>query len=98
MLPPSGGGLGSPSAKGPPRTLGPAQTLAPVTASPPPVAAPHTSAVGPQLPLPLAARYGHELSAPITNGLLWRVFPARPDPTGTFRVLKEDRNANPVIM
>ena len=98
MLPPSGGGLGSPSAKGTTRTLGPAQTLAPFTASPPPMLPRQPSAVGPQLPLALVARYGHELSAPITNGLLWRVFPARPDPTGTFRVLKEDRNATPVIM
>jgi hypothetical protein len=98
MLPPSGGGIAAPPAKGGARSLGPAQTLAPFTASPPPAAAPQPGASGPQLPLALVARYGHELSAPITNGLLWRVFPARPDPTGTFRVLKEDRNATPVIM
>jgi hypothetical protein len=33
----------------------------------------------------------------ITNGLVWRVFPARPEANGTFHAVKEDRTANPVL-
>src|SRR5262249_48155888 len=33
----------------------------------------------------------------ITNGLVWRVFPARPDGTGAFRPIKEDKTASPVM-
>jgi hypothetical protein len=33
----------------------------------------------------------------ITNGLVWRIFPARPDGSGTFRVIKEDKTASPSL-
>jgi len=47
--------------------------------------------------LSLSARYGKDLP-PITNGLVWRVFPDRPDETGTFRLIREDRGATPNIV
>jgi hypothetical protein len=45
----------------------------------------------------LSARYGKDLP-PITNGLVWRVFPDRPDETGTFKLIREDRGATPNIV
>jgi hypothetical protein len=62
--------------------------------SPPPMPGP-ASAAG-QVSLSLLARFGRD-GQQITNGLLWRVFPARPDSGGVFRVLKEERGANPVV-
>src|ERR1700674_386079 len=62
--------------------------------SPPPMPGPGT-AVG-QVSLSLLARFGRD-SGQITNGLVWRVFPARPDVGGVFRVLKEDRSPSPVV-
>jgi len=62
--------------------------------SPPPMPGPGTAAA--QVSLSLQARFGRD-TPPITNGLVWRVFPARPDIGGVFRVLKEDRGASPVV-
>jgi len=100
QLVPLGGGFGAPPAARAPRTLSPDQSLMPLTAAPAAVPPPPPFAGaggGPQVPLTLAARFGHEVSTQITNGLLWRIFPARPDNTGTFRVLREDRTATPVV-
>ena len=104
LLPPSGGGVGSPSTFGPTRALPPSQTMAPAFAAPVPPAmptvptAPPLGGVGPQqVSLTLIARYGRDVPTPITNGLLWRIFSARPDASGTFRVLKEDKTASPVV-
>jgi hypothetical protein len=100
MLPPSGGGLPVPQNLGVPRSLAPSQTIAPAVAAPaaPLMPAPGLGASGPtQYSLTLAARFGRDVSTQITNGLLWRIFPARPDVGGTFRVLKEDRAASPVL-
>ncbi len=41
-----------------------------------------------------AARFGKEAN-PITAGLVWRVYPDRPDPNGVFRVIKEEKGAQP---
>jgi hypothetical protein len=47
--------------------------------------------------LAVAARYGHD--APLINGgLIWRVYDAKPDPTGAFRLIKEDRAAAPTFV
>jgi hypothetical protein len=61
---------------------------------PPPMPGP-PSAAG-QVSLSLLARFGRD-GQQITNGLVWRVFPARPDSAGVFRMLKEDRGASPVV-
>ena len=99
MLPP--GGIGAPPATGGVRTLTPAQTITPFAAAPPPAPAPlpgpQPGAGSAQVSLSLVARYGRDVPAPINGGLVWRVYPARPDTTGTFKVLKEDRSASPVV-
>lgn len=74
----------------------------PVTPSMPPVAtvppaAPLNAAMPSQGVLSLTAKYGKD-SAPITSGLVWRVFADRPDENGTFKLIKEDRNATPNIV
>jgi hypothetical protein len=43
------------------------------------------------------ARFGRD-SAVITGGLHWRVYADKPDPNGAFRLIKEDRSAQPVFI
>ncbi len=90
---------------------GPAMNLAPPSSPPPPnLLAPLTQpslgvvpSIAPQVAAPLqgmlslTARYGKDLAA-INGGLVWRVFPDRPDETGTFKIIREDRGAAPNIM
>ena len=97
--------IGSPSGGLPP--LPPGQTLtAPVTIAPAalppaqaalPPAAPAQPAAPTQVALSLSARYGRDLAQPINGGLVWRVYPVKPDLTGAFRPLKEDKNATPTL-
>jgi hypothetical protein len=47
--------------------------------------------------LSLSARYGKDLPG-INGGLVWRIFADRPDETGTFRMLREDRGPTPNIV
>ena len=47
--------------------------------------------------LSLTARYGKDLPV-INNGLVWRVFSDRPDETGTFKLIREERGATPNIV
>ena len=47
--------------------------------------------------LSLTARYGKDMPV-ITSGLVWRVFADRPDESGTFRMIREDRGATPSIV
>jgi len=47
--------------------------------------------------LALTARYGKDLPA-INGGLVWRVFADKPDETGTFKLIREDRGATPNIV
>jgi hypothetical protein len=79
-------------------------TLVPAPAAVPPMMPPSgamrpmpgPASAATQVSLALAARFGRDGQA-ITNGLLWRVFPAQPDITGVFRILKEDRSPSPVV-
>jgi hypothetical protein len=114
MLPPSGSGIGAPPAVGltrglPPQvqSIAPAYTPpgAPAMPIPPlitgPAAMPVPSLGGAssqQVSLTLVARFGRDVPTPITNGLVWRVFPAKPDAAGAFRAVKEDKAASPVMM
>jgi hypothetical protein len=106
MLPPSSGGIGAAPAVGQTRSIGQVPVVGtpvqpgqiPAGAVPMQVAPPLPGAGGAQqVSLSLAARYGRDVAAPITSGLFWRIFPARPDSSGTFRAVKEDRSANPVM-
>jgi hypothetical protein len=75
-----------------------ASLLAPRMApsAPAPLTMPTTVPQG-MVALALSARYGRE-PPPITGGLVWRVYTERPDPTGQFRLLKEERTPTPVFM
>jgi hypothetical protein len=93
LAPPSGPASVPPAAPGLPAAL-PQPSIAAV----PPVAAPLPGGPAPgQAVLALAARYGKEL--PVINaGLVWRIFSDRPDDTGTFKLVREERGATPNIV
>jgi hypothetical protein len=76
----------------------PAPLTQPSIAAIPPVIAqtPAPSTAG-QAVLSLTARYGKDLPV-ISSGLVWRVFPDRPDETGVFKMIREDRGATPNIV
>jgi hypothetical protein len=65
--------------------------LAPMLGSPTPVVP------AGRVALALGARYGHD-APPITGGLIWRVYDAKPDPTGIYHLIKEDRTASPTFV
>jgi hypothetical protein len=107
QLAPPSGGVPAPSTFGTPRTLPQSQSLAPAygTSSPmlpmPILSAPATLPVpgagsAQQATLSLTARFGRE-AAMITSGLIWRIYPARPEANGTFRPVREEKIANPAI-
>ena len=75
----------------------PAPLTQPSVAAVPPGVAPQGAAVPSQGVLALTARYGKDLPV-INNGLVWRVFSDRPDETGTFKLVREDRGATPNIV
>ena len=50
-----------------------------------------------QAVLALTARYGKDLPV-INSGLVWRVFADKPDDTGTFKLIREERGATPNIV
>ena len=98
----SGGNVGSPGAT----LVSPAPLTGPGAA---PMTAPATSPVPqssaqsmPAVPtghvaLTVSARYGRDAAA-ITGGLVWRVYAARPDVTGVFPLIKEDRAPTPTFV
>ena len=86
LAPPSGPSL--------PPSLPSPITQPPVAAIPAPAAP--VAALPPQGVLALTARYGKDLPA-INGGLVWRVYSDRPDETGAFKLIREDRNPAPSI-
>src|SRR5689334_16051968 len=95
LAPPSGAATGP---MPPPTLTQPAPALAPPpVAATPPATQPTGGAAPGQAVLALSARYGKDLP-PITGGLVWRIFPDRPDETGTFKLIREDRGATPNIV
>ena len=96
---PSGGAVSLAPPPGPaptPNLPAPLTQPPPVAAIPPVIASPGTSTAG-QAVLSLTARYGKDLPA-INSGLVWRVFPDRPDESGTFKIIREDHGATPNIV
>lgn len=75
-----------------------------VTPTPPPSApavVPPVAQAVPSVPagnvlLAVAARYGQN-APPISAGLIWRIYAARADSPGNFRLIKEDRTAAPTF-
>jgi hypothetical protein len=63
----------------------------------PPIAQAIPSVPAGRVALAVAARYGHD-AAPISGGLIWRVYAAKPDATGVFPLIKEDRGATPTFV
>src|SRR4029077_3107744 len=93
LAPPPGPGAG-PSLPAP--LTQPATAPAIVSVPPAAVAPPGAGSPG-QAVLALSARYGKDLPV-INSGLVWRIFPDRPDETGTFKLIREDRGATPNIV
>jgi hypothetical protein len=71
------------------------QSLPPTAVVPAPAQAMPAIPAG-QAALALSARFGRDMPV-VTGGLVWRVYGNKPDQTGAFRLLKEDRGASPVI-
>jgi hypothetical protein len=96
---PSGGAisLAPPSGPASAPNLPAPLTQPPVAAVTPPVAAPPIASTPGQAVLSLTARYGKDLPV-INSGLVWRVFSDRPDETGTFKLIREERGATPNIV
>lgn len=81
-----------------PGAIAPGQTLVPTTMpSGPPLAAPSAAIPAGLVGLVVAARYGRDFPQPINSGLVWRIYPVRPDQSGVFRPLREDRSATPTF-
>ncbi|MDO8878714.1 MAG: hypothetical protein Q8M24_14995 [Pseudolabrys sp.] len=70
-----------------------------VPQQPPPLAAPTPMPMVPagQVALALSARFGKDAS-PISGGLTWRVYAAKADPGGAFRMLREEKSAAPTMV
>jgi hypothetical protein len=75
----------------------PAPLTQPPIAAVPPTVPPPAAASPAQAVLALTARYGKDLPV-INSGLVWRVFSDKPDETGTFKMLREERGATPNIV
>jgi hypothetical protein len=93
LAPPSGPGSG-PSLPAP---LTQPTIVQPSVATVPPVIPPPGASTAGQAVLSLTARYGKDLPV-INSGLVWRVFADRPDDTGTFKLIREERGATPNIV
>src|SRR3954471_6920480 len=100
------GGVLAPQQPSSPLILGPppAQPAAlppPPSQAPPPAPPPAASTVpmvpAGQVALMVSARFGRD-PLPITGGLHWRIYPDKPDGTGVFRLLREERAAAPIFV
>jgi hypothetical protein len=70
-------------------------TLAPAS---PPMMMPSTPMVpAGQVALALSARFGKQ-GPPIAGGLNWRVYASKPEPGGTFKLIKEDSSPSPTLV
>jgi hypothetical protein len=68
----------------------------------PPAAAAPVPALAPVVPpgqvaLYLSARFGRDLPQ-VPSGIVWRVFPDRPDAAGVIRPIREDKSAAPTML
>jgi hypothetical protein len=85
---------------GPPTPLLPAAPVNPAPTAPAPAVTTRTPPPAPAAPtgvtLAVAARFGRD-TPDINGGLLWRVYTDKPEPSGSFRLVKEDRSATPTF-
>lgn len=91
---PSGPAISLAPPSGPAATPGLPSTLTapPVTTALPPQPAPTQG----QAVLALNARFAKDL--PINSGVVWRIYSDKPDATGAFQLVREDRSATPNIV
>jgi hypothetical protein len=96
--------LVAPGAPASPLQLGPppAQPAALPPVPPPPLPPPAAASPVPMVPagqvaLMVNARFGRE-PPQITGALHWRIYPEKPDQTGVFRMLREERAAAPIFV
>ena len=75
----------------------PAPLTQPAIAAVPPVVPPPGASTAGQAVLSLTARYGKDLPV-ISSGLVWRVFADKPDESGIFKLIREERGATPNIV
>ena len=75
----------------------PAPLAPPVPPAPPPMAQATPLVPAGHVALAVAARYGRDTPL-ISSGLIWRVYAAKPDANGVFRLIKEDRAAAPTFV
>jgi hypothetical protein len=95
LAPPSGSATAPTfpsSVLGPPIGAAPASPIS----APPAVAAVPSSTSG-QAVLALSAKFGKDLPN-VTGGVVWRVYTDRPDASGQFRMLREERSPTPNIV
>ncbi|MBN8981540.1 MAG: hypothetical protein J0I29_09750 [Rhizobiales bacterium] len=92
---PSGPAISLAPPSGPASTPGLPATLTqpPVTIATPP----QPAATSTQSTLSLSARYGKDMPA-INNGIIWRVYSDKPDASGAFQLIREERTATPNIV
>src|SRR6201996_161070 len=88
-----------PAAAPPPPAAAMQSSLPPVLPQPSIAAVPPTPPGGApgQAVLALSARFGKDMPA-VNGGLVWRIFADRPDDTGTFKMIREDRNPTPNLV
>ena len=94
-------GLISPSPSTRTDIFGPS-SLPPTPPAPIHNAAPPTTASIPPIPagqvaLALSARFGKD-AQPIGGGLTWRVYNAKPEANGNFKLVKEDKSPTPTLV
>jgi hypothetical protein len=92
---PSGPAISLAPPSGPAATPGLPATLTqpPVTTATPP----QPAAAAGQGVLALSARYGKDMPS-INNGIIWRVYSDKPDATGAFQLVREEKSATPNIV
>lgn len=71
-----------------------APSMLPQAIAPPP---PSLMVPAGKVALELAARFGKD-APPITGGLIWRVYNAKPNSNGTFKLVKEEKAATPSLV
>jgi hypothetical protein len=96
---PSGPAISLAPPSGPAATPGLPATLTqpPVTLATPLTPAPLPAPSPAQGVLALTARFGKDLP-PVNGGVVWRVYSDKPDASGAFQLVREDRTATPNIV
>ncbi len=79
-----------------PGTGSPGASLVTPPQMPPAVVQPVPMIPAGQVALSVSARYGRDAPA-ISGGLIWRIYTAKADATGIFRLVKEDKSAAPTF-